>query len=138
MTDKATVMTEHDRRRLWSLLHRQRSPRARPSAQLRRLKDVVRRARVVASNEIPRNVVTMNSIVRLRDMDTGDCWTCALAYPDDARSSTRNVSIDRPLGQALLGKNVGQIIRWQSGGSVRRLRIQNVVYQPEAAGHHRL
>jgi regulator of nucleoside diphosphate kinase len=80
----------------------------------------------------------MNSIVRLRDLETGDRWTCALVYPDDARSSALSVPIDRPLGQALLGKNVGQIIRSPRGAGVRRLRIQSVLYQPEAAGEDQL
>jgi regulator of nucleoside diphosphate kinase len=57
-----------------------------------------------------------------------------LAYPSEARLSPRSVSVTRPLGTAMLGKRVGQVIRWPGGARDRRLRIQQVLYQPEAAG----
>jgi regulator of nucleoside diphosphate kinase len=91
-------------------------------------------ARVVAPTDVPMNVVTMNSLVVMRNLDSGDRVTCRLAYPNQARQSRRNVCVARPLGLAMLGKRVGQIIHWPSGNRHRRMRIQQVLYQPEAAG----
>jgi regulator of nucleoside diphosphate kinase len=76
----------------------------------------------------------MNSLVVLRNLDSGNSLTCRLVYPQKARQSPRNVCVSRPLGTAMLGKRVGQVIRWPRGTDDRRMRIQQVVYQPEAAG----
>jgi regulator of nucleoside diphosphate kinase len=80
----------------------------------------------------------MNSLVVLRNLDCGDRLTCRLAYPSQARRSPHNVSVSRPLGTAILGKRVGQVVRWRAGMRERRMRIQQVLYQPEAAGDFHL
>jgi regulator of nucleoside diphosphate kinase len=48
------------------------------------------------------------------------------------------LSVAGPAGIALLGKRVGQIIRWNVGAKPRRCRIEQVLYQPEAAGDFHL
>lgn len=132
MRDSMTLVTRGDHRRLRSLVDQRLSPKDRDIADAlgRRL----RRARVVESSRIPRNVVTMNSRVVVRNLESGGRMTCTLAYPGEARASPYHVSVTRPLGTAMLGKRVGQIIRWPGGARERRLRIQSVPYQPEAAG----
>lgn len=129
-----SVITDNDQRRLRNVLGRVRRSAQSDASQILGLGERISRSRVVGSTDVPRNVVTMNSIVTLRNLDSGDRLTCLLVYPDDARTSARAVSVSRPLGQAMLGKRVGQIIHWPSGARVRRLRIQSVLYQPEAAG----
>jgi regulator of nucleoside diphosphate kinase len=57
-------------------------------------------------------------------------------YPREARDGTGCVSVLAPIGAALLGLQVGQAIDWPlPGGRTKRLRIVEVPYQPEAAGH---
>ena len=131
MQDSDTLMTHGDHRRLRSLVD-QFSPKDQEN--IAALRQRLRGARVVNPNHIPPNVATMNSQVVLRNLDSGDRMTCTLAYPSEARASRRHVSVTRPLGTAMLGKRVGQIIRWPGGARERRLRIQSVPYQPEAAG----
>ena len=126
-----TLITHGDHRRLRSLIDRHSLTDQENMAALRQR---VRSATVVRPSRIPPNVVTMNSRVVLRNVDSGDRMTCTLAYPSEARASPRHVSVTRPLGTAMLGKRVGQIIRWPGGAKERRLRIQSVPYQPEAAG----
>lgn len=48
------------------------------------------------------------------------------------------LAVSGPWGVALLGKRVGQIVNWTLGARVRRLRIEQVIYQPEAAGDYHL
>jgi regulator of nucleoside diphosphate kinase len=129
-----TLMTDADHRRLRSLVARRLPLEDAEIANFAALRQRLRRARVVNRNQIPRNVVTMNSQVVLRNLDSGDRLTCTLAYPREARTSRRNVSVARPLGTAMLGKRVGEIIRWPGGARERRLRIQSIPYQPAAAG----
>jgi len=39
-----------------------------------------------------------------------------------------------PIGTALIGYRAGDVIEWATPGGTRRLQIEEVVYQPEAAG----
>ncbi len=92
------------------------------------------RAHVVAATAIDRNVVTMNSRVRFQDEDSGECQEITLAYPHEADVTTNRISVLAPIGAALLGLTVGQVISWPvPGGPPRRFRIIDVPYQPEAA-----
>lgn len=134
MQHEETLITDVDLRRLRSYL-REASPSGEPNTRrFASLHGRLRRARVVGPRDVPANVVTMNSLVVLRNLDSGDRLTCRLAYPHEARQSPRNICVSRRLGTAILGKRVGQVIRWPGGARERRMRIQQVLYQPEAAG----
>jgi regulator of nucleoside diphosphate kinase len=73
----------------------------------------------------------MKSVVVLKDIDSGHRLTRTLAYPSEVQRFRNGVSVASPLGTEMLGKRVGQIIRWPRANGDRRLRIQTVIYQPE-------
>lgn len=134
MQHEDILITDIDQVRLRSYLRAATLSDEFDTRRLTALQTRLRQARVVGPKDVPANVVTMNSLVVLRNLDSGDRLTCRLAYPHQARQSRHNVSIARPLGTAMLGKRVGQIIRWPGGTRDRRMRIQQVLYQPEASG----
>ena len=92
------------------------------------------RAEVVLSDEIPDDVVTMNSTVVLRDLDTGEKETYTLVYPNHANIARNRLSVLAPVGTAILGYQVGDVVRWRVSAGVRRLRVEEVVFQPERVG----
>jgi len=96
------------------------------------------RARVVHSREVPSDLVTMNSKVRLKDLDTGQMSIRLLVFPKDAELREENVSILSPLGTALLGYRLGDTVAANIGGQPVRLQIEEILYQPEAAGDYHL
>ena len=65
------------------------------------------RADVVAPEEIPPNVVTMNSTVQFTIEETGKEFCLTLVYPRDMDGSADRISIFAPVGSALLGLAVG-------------------------------
>jgi regulator of nucleoside diphosphate kinase len=73
MTKEATIyITEIDRNRLRKLIELARDTGADSYRRyLDRLEDELERAEVAAPNDIPRDVVTMRSRVRLKDLDNG-------------------------------------------------------------------
>jgi regulator of nucleoside diphosphate kinase len=90
------------------------------------------RAIVVSSEAVPPDVATMNSLVRYADEREGGSHTVALVYPAAARRGQGMVSILAPLGTALLGLSEGQAIDWDfPDGSRRRIRLEEVLHQPE-------
>ncbi|WP_211467683.1 nucleoside diphosphate kinase regulator [Collimonas silvisoli] len=102
------------------------------------LQDELGRANVVAPEEIPPGVITMNSTVRFEDELSKTEYSMTLAYPGPSNAPDA-VSILAPVGSALLGLSVGQSISWQGpGGRPLQLRILEVTYQPEANGEFHL
>jgi len=100
-----------------------------------KLEEELARAIVVSREQIPNDVVTMNSRVVFEDETTGDRRDVTLVYPRNADISAGKISILAPVGTALLGLRVGQSIDWEvPSGQKRRYRVIDVPYQPEAAG----
>lgn len=98
------------------------------------LQDELDRARVVPTAELSASVVTMNSRVVCRD-ERGALRELEVVYPIDADANSGRVSVLSPLGRALLGAAVGHRVEVASGGkSVRTWIIEDIRYQPEAAG----
>jgi len=93
------------------------------------------RAEIVDPDKIPPDVVTMNSTVRFVIESTGEEFTLTLAYPKDIDGNPGRISILAPVGSALLGLSKDDHIEWpRPGGGMMKVRIVEVVYQPERAG----
>jgi regulator of nucleoside diphosphate kinase len=138
MTDREIYVTAFDVERLRKLLEGARLWSTRDREHLQALEAELDRARVVAPQDIPGDVVTMNSAVLVKDLDTGAEMTLTLVFPSEAGLELGKISIVAPVGTALLGYRVGDTIEWKVPGRVRRLRVEKVIYQPEAAGdYHR-
>jgi regulator of nucleoside diphosphate kinase len=99
------------------------------------LEQEIARAHVVEPAQVPPTVVTMNSTVRFKVESSDAEFSLTLVYPRDADGSNEKISILAPVGSALLGLNEGDEITWPApGGSVTRVRIIEVTYQPERSG----
>ena len=96
------------------------------------------RCNVIEPRNVPPDVITMNSKVQLTDMDSGDKITYILVFPEDADLKARKISILAPIGTALIGYSVGDIIEWEVPAGIVRLKVDEISYQPEAAGDYHL
>lgn len=93
------------------------------------------RAEVVDPEQIPPTVVTMNSTVRFAIEPSEEEFCMTLVYPKDVDGAADRISILAPIGSALLGLSTGKHIEWTSpGGGVIKVRIVEIVYQPERSG----
>jgi regulator of nucleoside diphosphate kinase len=134
MSDREIVVTEFDQSRLRNLLEDVKRWNSRDRTHLDDLEAELERADVVLAVDVPVDVVTMNSEVAVRDMDSNEEMTFAVVYPSDADVDRRRISILAPIGTAVLGSRVGDMIDWRVPGRSRRLKIERVLFQPEAAG----
>lgn len=106
---------------------------------LEALRAELARAIVVPSTHVPNDVVTMNSRIVFRDLESGLLREATLVYPEDADATANRISILAPLGRALIGLRVGECVFWrQANGPVRGCHVAQLAYQPEAAGHFHL
>lgn len=131
MTRRKIILTTEDHQRLEMLLTSNLARLVDDSVRLDELRSEMGRARVVPQHEVPNDVVTMNSTVSLRDLETNDLQTYTLVYPDRADIANHKLSVLAPIGTAILGYRVGDELRWRVPDGWRRLKIEEVTFQPE-------
>jgi regulator of nucleoside diphosphate kinase len=95
-------------------------------------------ARMLPQEEIDRNIITMNSRVRLRDLTNQRETEITLTYPQDAAPIERRVSVLSEIGVALFGRRRSDIVSWKIPNGLGLFEIVDVTYQPEAAGDYYL
>ena len=104
------------------------------SAALQKLREELDRAAVIDSAAMPAGVVTMDSTVEFEDLGTGEIEEYTLTFPDRADVEQKRLSILAPIGTALIGYRVGDLVKWSTPGGVRQLKIRRVtVAAPEPA-----
>lgn len=129
MNEDVILITERDLLRVKHILSFQ------CSTEFENLEIELDRAKIIASSDVPLDLVTMNSKVRFLNMQEDKEMTLTIVYPTEAKFSEGKISILASLGSALLGLRVGQEINWKfPDGKTRTLKILQVIYQPEANG----
>ena len=134
MKAKNIVITEADYGRLQRLIASSRRFRQRDAVHLDDLEQELDRAIVVKAGEVPHDVVTMNSRVRVKDLNNGREATYQIVFPGEADIAKDRISVLAPIGTGLLGNSAGTTVEWHVPSGLRRFRILDVEYQPEAAG----
>lgn len=104
------------------------------AAELVELEAELDRATVLEPEQMPDNVVTMNSTVEFKFAGEDRTMTKTLVYPSELKSSD-DISIFAPVGSALIGLSVGQKLDWpMPNNQVKTIEIVDITYQPERCG----
>jgi regulator of nucleoside diphosphate kinase len=133
MVMEKPIVTAVDERRLNDMVRALQSVGDPFGSHLRELTDRLERAELVAPAEVARDVVTMNSCLRARDVESGRPEAFTLVYHGQSGMFDSRLSVLTPMGVAALGARVGNVIEFPMRRGIRRLRIEEVSYQPEAA-----
>jgi regulator of nucleoside diphosphate kinase len=134
MVIEKLIVTAVDKIRLQDMVRALRSVGDPYRSHLRELTETLDHADLVAAADISPNVLTMNSRVRARDVDSGRSETFTLVYHGESGMFDSRLSVLTPMGVAALGARVGDVIEFPIRRGIRRLRIEEMLYQPEAAG----
>ena len=138
MESRDIYITHYDLIRLKELLQVGVDFAERDRESLKSLQGELDRAHIVEPTAVPHDVVTMNSRIRIKDLETNAENIYTLVFPSEANLAQQKISILAPIGTALLGYRAGDTVKWQVPGGIRTLRIEEILYQPEAAGQYRL
>jgi regulator of nucleoside diphosphate kinase len=132
--EMAIYTTDIDREQLGHLIDRVRNQGQKGDFfYINKLQKKLESAESVASKQIPPDVVTMESQVRLKDLDTGKVQVYSIVFPSEANYDQGKISILAPIATALLGNKCGDTVEVQAPSRVRRLKIEKILYQPESA-----
>ena len=135
MQTRTILITAKDRQRLQDLIRKSREARSEEYQYLQALEQELSHAETVEPENIPPDVVTMNSTVQVKVNSGRRSQTWTIVYPEDADVDEDRISVLAPLGTALLGYRAGDTVEWNVPAGRRRYRIVKVVHQPEAAGN---
>jgi regulator of nucleoside diphosphate kinase len=135
---KTIYITEFDYHRLSGMIERMRERNGVDKEYLNKLEAELDRAEIVDPKDIPADVITMRSKVRLKDLVSGETNVYSLVFPTEADFSEGKISVLAPIGTAILGYKRGDTIEWPVPSGLRRLKVDKVLYQPEAAGNFAL
>lgn len=133
ITRRRILITEEDMARLRELVRQGRTTARRDADHLAGLDQELARAEVIASEDVSADVVTMHSTVRVRDLDKRTSAVYTIVFPVDADLRRNRISVLAPVGTALIGYRAGDLVEWATPGGTKRLRIEEVLFQPEAA-----
>jgi len=127
------IITQPDYSRLRRIIASSRDLLPMDGEHLDALERELEGAVITGSVEVPREVVTMNSRVRVLDLNSERELAYQIVFPGEADVFRKRISVLAPIGMALLGHAAGEIVEWEVPSGTRHLLILEVEYQPEAA-----
>ena len=136
MNQQTIHITQADLDKLLTLLWSAKASDYRGSPYLEKLKQELERAIIVEPQEVPPDVITMNSTAELVDVETGEKMDYTLVFPEDADLTQGKISVLAPIGTGMLGYQVGDTFEWETPGGKRVIRVEKVIFQPEASGNY--
>ncbi len=87
----------------------------------------ISRAEVVDDHDLQPGIVTMNSVVTFKDLDSEKVFEVTLVYPPEADVDQNRISILTPVGSALIGLREGQSIDWPlPNGKTKHIKVVEV------------
>jgi regulator of nucleoside diphosphate kinase len=99
------------------------------------LEEELERGEVIDPEDIPEDVVSMNSQVQFTDLTRNRQMIRTLVYPHAMATTEDAISVMAPIGAGLIGLRIGDEIDWPlPGGGEARLRIDAILWQPEREG----
>ena len=111
-TQKSILLAKNDYELIMSYI---RQSFARPKfarKDIEDLKSEIKKATLLNTDDMPADVVRLNSTVTIREEAANKAIEVVVVTPEKADIKTRKVSIFSPIGTALIGFRKGEKISW--------------------------
>lgn len=119
---KKMFITFNDYQRILGLIELA-SLRSKTPDVVEKLVQEMKGAKMLPQENISKDIITMNSKALLTDLSSGKSIEITVTYPQDADHLHRRVSVFSPIGLALLGSRVGDIVSWKVPAGTGRFRV---------------
>lgn len=90
------------------------------------LRRILQHAQVLDADEIPTDRVGIGSIVTVRDLETDEDWEFTLVGSVESDPDNDRISDESPVGEALVGKKVGEEVDVSVPAGVIRYRVESI------------
>ena len=104
--------------------------------EIQLLKRKISSAYKVNPQDVPRDIVTMNSFVELQRCNTNTTFTIKLVFPEFENIKESKISIFSALGTAIFSEKVGSEVVYKTWKNENHIKITDVIFQPEANGNY--
>ena len=106
--------------------HAAKREQARLLGRIRFKQRVLEFARVIDTKRLNSETVGLLSKVEMTNMNNNSRMTYTIASPHEANLREGKISIKSPIGQALLGKKVGDIVEVRVPAGLLKLQIESI------------
>jgi regulator of nucleoside diphosphate kinase len=113
MSSRMIYVTKPDMQKLRALIAGVQASSVKTRTNLDELEKELNRAKLVNPKKVPKDVITMNSQVRVLDIESCEESTYTIVFPSEANIANNKISILAPIGTALLGYRVGDVVDWE-------------------------
>ncbi|HAV01597.1 nucleoside diphosphate kinase regulator [Chryseobacterium salipaludis] len=131
---KEVIITKQDFNRIHRAITAAKATNSIKKEEAEKLLAELKNAKIVEPENIGGDVVTMNSIVKIHFQNNKSTMEFKLVYPSEANIKEKKISIFSAVAAALIGYRVGDEIDWLVPSGMTKIVIDEIVYQPEAAG----
>jgi len=136
MVSAARILNRYDIDRIRGFLLLATNGGSRKFQNLLQLKRDLASAVVYEPEDIPPDIVTMNTEARFSSPALSGSTVVKVVFPQEADAGEGNISLLAPLGAALLGRKIGDTVSYSAPGGEIKIKILEIVYQPESAGDY--
>ena len=103
-----------------------KNEQAQVEERIIKLESMIRRAVIIDESTIDSNVVTIGSIVKVNDMDFEEEVEYTIVGSAEADPYDGKISNESPVGKALLGRTIGDIVDVQVPDGVAKFEILEI------------
>lgn len=130
----AITISTLDYQRIYKSINEAEDSNSITEEEAQALAGELEKAKIVEPQEIPDDVITMNSKVKITFVKSNKQIELKIVYPHEADINQNLISIFSPIAAALIGYKVGDTIDWIVPSGPTSIKIDEIIYQPEAAG----
>ncbi|MBQ9309775.1 MAG: transcription elongation factor GreA [Bacteroidales bacterium] len=99
---------------------------AKTISRIRFLQKILEHSRVINSDALPKDRVSLLSKVEFTNLTTNTRMTFEIVSPHEMDLDAGKISLKSPIGAALMGKKVGEIAEAHVPSGLLRLRVENI------------
>ncbi|MDX9893046.1 MAG: nucleoside diphosphate kinase regulator [Patescibacteria group bacterium] len=133
---KKIYITKTDYQKLSHMLREEIKNHLKNADYIKALSLELKKSEIVEPTKIPKQVATMNSKVRFKFLDSDQTLEYSIVFPEQADIANGKISILSPIATALIGYGTNDIIEWPTPSGLKKIKIEEIIYQPEAAGDY--
>ncbi|MCX8054856.1 MAG: transcription elongation factor GreA [Ignavibacteria bacterium] len=94
--------------------------------RIAKLSQILAKAQVIKAEEFPDDKVYILSNVTMKNLATGATVTYKLVSAEEADFEQNKIAVNSPLGKAMMGKKVGEIVEVKVPAGVNRFEILSI------------
>jgi len=103
-----------------------KNEQGRIGSRIREIEEILSRAELIDVSNMDSNVINLGNKVLIRDLSSGEEMEITIVNPQEADIFEGKISVDSPLGKALLGRRLGETIRIRAPKGVQRFQILGI------------